>query len=226
MEAWLARNLSTEFQESESIFRAILLIVLVIMIGAPVIFLARQTPDASVFIGSSIIFVISMGILLLLFIPKMRFEQQSMSGLTSCQSGTHVHISGLSSGTGINATTSIPFEVHAGNGNNSDDDTSSCDGERILTTKTHRELAEEVALLKGKLRAKERREAARGATFQFEEKEIPKELSAEMVAMIGKDMALSKSTAAVNNLSNDKVREVNTPPVNVEQIETSKIETL
>jgi 7 transmembrane sweet-taste receptor of 3 GCPR len=198
-EAWFARNLSTEFQESNYIFRSILLIVLVLFIGVPVIFLSRDNPDASVFIGCAMIFVICMGILLMIFLPKMRYRKEG-------RSGTDVKITGLDivSGTGSATNSTVPV-IAFPNSHASDDDTASYEGERILTTKTQRQLAEEVALLKKLLHAKDGRGAAGGASSgaHREDVEMPSRGSAEMSAMSSAEdaMAIIESTKTVNHLS-------------------------
>jgi hypothetical protein len=150
IEAWLARNLSTEFQESEYIFRVATMIVVLVCIGLPVIIMARGTPDACIFIASAVVFLICMDVLWMLFVPKMRYKEKT----------TKLTISGLTLSSVQHEVLSFPASATSGNGDVSDDDTTSHDGERILATKDRHELAEEVALLKKLLRAKHCREQA------------------------------------------------------------------
>ena len=55
-EAWQARNLSTEFQESQSIFRALVGTFVAYFIGGPVLFLVDDM-QVHLFIVSAVIFV-------------------------------------------------------------------------------------------------------------------------------------------------------------------------
>ncbi|KAL7566109.1 hypothetical protein ACA910_003883 [Epithemia clementina (nom. ined.)] len=91
-EAWKARNLSTEFAESHFIFRAMMAIIAVLFVGLPLLFLARDNPSAIVFVGSAIIFVASVSILLLTFLPKMKYARSLGSSRKSSQ---RWHITGL-----------------------------------------------------------------------------------------------------------------------------------
>jgi bacteriorhodopsin len=56
-QSWNARKLSTEFSESKYIFITLTCCMVLIFVGAPVIILARDTPNAVVFLGSAINFV-------------------------------------------------------------------------------------------------------------------------------------------------------------------------
>jgi 7 transmembrane sweet-taste receptor of 3 GCPR len=69
--AWRAREISTEFSESEYIFKAMGAILLVCFVGIPVIIIASENPSAFFFVCSNIIFVASTSILLLIFCPKL-----------------------------------------------------------------------------------------------------------------------------------------------------------
>jgi hypothetical protein len=55
-EAWKARNLSTEFQESDYIFRALATILVSFLIGVPVLALSKD-PNTHLFIGSALTFI-------------------------------------------------------------------------------------------------------------------------------------------------------------------------
>jgi hypothetical protein len=52
-EAWKARNLSTEFQESDYIFRALATIFVSFFIGVPVMALSKD-PNTHLFMGSAV----------------------------------------------------------------------------------------------------------------------------------------------------------------------------
>ena len=77
-QAYEARNLSVEFSESTYIFQALILILLVALIGGPVILLARDDANSQTFLMCAIIFVTCCSILLLIFVPKMRFLKKQL----------------------------------------------------------------------------------------------------------------------------------------------------
>lgn len=150
IEAWLARNLSTEFQESEYISRLVLVIVVLVCVGGPVIILSRGLPDACIFIGSAVIFLIAMDVLAMMFLPKIRYKEKKPV----------LTISGLKLSVAEPNAASFPTTTTSLDGDASDDDTDDIHGDRIIATKDRRELAEEVALLRKLIRAKNRREHA------------------------------------------------------------------
>jgi hypothetical protein len=57
LQSWHARGLATEFAESKYVFLALASTTVVVFVGAPVLVLARDTPNAVLFLGSSINFV-------------------------------------------------------------------------------------------------------------------------------------------------------------------------
>lgn len=69
-----ARSLSTEFAESEYIFKALFISVLVCFVGIPVMIIVEGEPKAYFFLLSSIIFVLCSALLLFMFVPKIRFH--------------------------------------------------------------------------------------------------------------------------------------------------------
>lgn len=70
--AYRARNIATELQESNYIFSAMALILLVSFIGVPVIIIARENVSAFYFVSTGLIFVVCQAILLLIFVPKVK----------------------------------------------------------------------------------------------------------------------------------------------------------
>lgn len=70
-EAYVARNISTEYAETTYILKSLVLICLVCFIGIPVIVIAFDNPSAYFFVTSAIIFVVCMSILILVFAPKV-----------------------------------------------------------------------------------------------------------------------------------------------------------
>jgi hypothetical protein len=140
-QSWKCRNLSTEFQESLSIFRALSGILLVVFVGCPVLIIARENTDAFLFISSAIIFLSCMLILLLIFIPKLQYEKtrQSMRGGITRISGLEIHSSTID--------VSSSFTVPGISGSLVEDDDTDT-GERVLSDKAQNELVAEVAALK------------------------------------------------------------------------------
>jgi hypothetical protein len=79
-EAYLARNLSTEFAESAYIARALMIIMAVSFLGIPIAIIASDDPRAKFFALSGIIFAICMSLLLFIFVPKELYRRKSPNG--------------------------------------------------------------------------------------------------------------------------------------------------
>ena len=71
-EAYQARKLSSDFQESGYIFMSMALIFFVSFVGIPVMVIARDNPAASYFVTASLVFVVCTSTLLLMFVPKSK----------------------------------------------------------------------------------------------------------------------------------------------------------
>uniref|UniRef100_A0A7S4AFU2 G-protein coupled receptors family 3 profile domain-containing protein n=1 Tax=Pseudo-nitzschia australis TaxID=44445 RepID=A0A7S4AFU2_9STRA len=134
-EAWRARKIATEFSESQYIFKALISILLVVFIGGPITFIANDNPNALAFISSVIIFVSVSAILLFMFVPKILFEREHEKKRKQKIIARRKYSSPIRS----NAVGSL-FESNCVNTGSS--------GEQILTSKTQKELSEEVELLK------------------------------------------------------------------------------
>lgn len=82
-QAYRARKLSTEYGESKFIAMAMACILQVTLVGVPLLFLVNTNPPANYFVRSTIVFVVSMSILLLIFVPKMWhfYKNRKMSSL-------------------------------------------------------------------------------------------------------------------------------------------------
>ena len=74
-QAFQARNLEKEYHESQYIFIAMVSLLQLVVIGAPILLLVRDTPLAWYLTIASMIFFISHGILLLIFIPKINIAR-------------------------------------------------------------------------------------------------------------------------------------------------------
>jgi glucan phosphoethanolaminetransferase (alkaline phosphatase superfamily) len=70
-QAYQARNISTDLQESSYIFMAMPLILMVSFIGIPIMVIAQNNSSASYFTAAGIIFVICISILVLIYVPKV-----------------------------------------------------------------------------------------------------------------------------------------------------------
>lgn len=78
-QAWRARHLATEFQESKYVLEAVKATVLVCFIGLPVLIMAEQNPDIHVFVLNAIAFAVAIIVLLLLFLPKIMYERKRVA---------------------------------------------------------------------------------------------------------------------------------------------------
>lgn len=74
-QAFQARNLEKEYHESQYIFIAMASLLQLVVIGAPILLLVRDEPVAWYLTIASMIFFISHGILLLIFIPKINIAR-------------------------------------------------------------------------------------------------------------------------------------------------------
>ena len=117
--AYRARNIATELQESNYIFTAMALILLVSFIGVPVVIIARENVSAFYFVSAGLIFVVCQAILLLIFVPKVKAlrekekekAQQSPSGDRSSLPSTASSSSGDDEGIRILSTRAEQAEL-------------------------------------------------------------------------------------------------------------------
>jgi 7 transmembrane sweet-taste receptor of 3 GCPR len=177
-QAWRARNLSTEFAETESIFRSLLVSMMAAFLGISGLLLARDNPDASSFMASSVVFILCANMILCVFIPKLRFErkqrkardgQRHRLGRLEMEIGTgNVQITGIDGildtqeaameGSRI-VSSEVPDGADVTNRFRSNGSTDSVGvGERILAMKPKHQLAEEVESLRYLLAAKQKQE--------------------------------------------------------------------
>mmetsp|Transcript_18446 Transcript_18446/g.39903 ORF Transcript_18446/g.39903 Transcript_18446/m.39903 type:complete len:635 (+) Transcript_18446:99-2003(+) len=73
VQAYEARHIDVEFQESKYIALATASFLQAFMIGIPVIILLKEDPRAIFIVTSMLIFITSMAVLLLLFVPKLKY---------------------------------------------------------------------------------------------------------------------------------------------------------
>ncbi|CAB9524750.1 acid type B receptor subunit 2 [Seminavis robusta] len=81
-EAYQARDISTEYSETDYIFKALIVMCLVGSIGIPILIIAHDNPSAYFFVLSSITFVVCMSLLILILGPKVVafYDLQMCSG--------------------------------------------------------------------------------------------------------------------------------------------------
>ncbi len=165
LQSWRTRNLSTEYQESQYLLRAVIGMLLVIFIGGPVLFIAQDNSNASLFISSAIIFSSCMLILLLIFVPKLQFAAADELK----KSKRRLNVSGLdtnstnSNGTGATKRLSLLLPQDSSYLESHHEDESEDFGERIYSNKDHAELVQEVESLKKYIKGLKARQDALGA---------------------------------------------------------------
>lgn len=82
IEAIRARHISTEYGETKYVGMAMGSILQVTLIGASVMFLVKDNPSATYLIRTSMVFVATMSILTLIFVPKIYiWSQQSNASM-------------------------------------------------------------------------------------------------------------------------------------------------
>jgi heme A synthase len=147
-QAWQARTLSTEFQETQHILHVLLILGGVFGIGLPVLGLNTTNPDITVFISSVMIFASCISILFMMFVPKFRYKEKKEQPTWSC-----VATAGATTEAGAAALTGSAITI---SNNSSEGTTGSFNfGEKILTTKTNKELLTEIDTLRRRLREHE-----------------------------------------------------------------------
>ena len=84
VQAWKARNISTEFSESSYVALTMASFLQALLIGLPLLALVQSDSKARYFVWSGIIFVVSSTVLLLMFGPKILAVKNGMeSSVTS-----------------------------------------------------------------------------------------------------------------------------------------------
>jgi hypothetical protein len=86
VEAYKSRNVDTEYGESNYIGLIMGSYLQVVAVGLPLFFLVNDNPTARFFLFSSMVFLMSISVLLLLFIPKWRLARQRRRNLPTIPS--------------------------------------------------------------------------------------------------------------------------------------------
>ena len=96
IQAYRARGISDEYSESKYLAFAVGSWFEVVLVGIPLLVIVDSNPTASYFVKASMIFIVSMSLLLLIYVPKFLFilqkEKVRNRGSTTTMSG----VSGLS----------------------------------------------------------------------------------------------------------------------------------
>jgi len=137
IQAWRARNLSTEFAESKYIGNALFICFLVALFAYPLRQMTSTNANATTFISVFIISVCAATTLGFIFVPKVLFQRKSKGG-----SGGRIRITGTS------------FVVGATSSERESSESDNPNFERILTTKPQKLLAAENKALEKELDAK------------------------------------------------------------------------
>ena len=105
-QAFKARHINTELQESYYIFMAIVLVTQVMFLGIPVVYIAQDNVSAYYFVSSGIIFVICVSVLLLIFLPKVYAlrKTHSRNGETRSYSASNASTDSVTEGIQILST--------------------------------------------------------------------------------------------------------------------------
>ena len=127
-QAWKARHLSSEFQETKHLFRILATMVIILFIGLPVTLLGMGNQDVELFMISSAIFVTAMSVQVLLFFPKFRYIHTHES-----KRSNNIQITGVST-------------------SSEEENNKSSKGEAIWSVKSRRQLVKEVSALRRRLR--------------------------------------------------------------------------
>jgi len=94
-QSYLARNIATEFAESEYVAKSVACMVLVSFVGVPTLLLVQGEPRARYFVIASITFVLCFAVLLFIFVPKAGFARKNPKPSTFFQA---VHQSSIQQG--------------------------------------------------------------------------------------------------------------------------------
>jgi hypothetical protein len=147
-QAWKARNLSSEFSESKYIFGMLLVMDLIVFLAWPVLFAVREIPNAMITTLAVVNFLMVGSAQLFLYLPKIIQVRQE-------KNGTYVKPVRLTGMAGSQPTS----EIESGfvNGDRYSMGGDGGDGELILTTKTPRELLDDIQQLYGQLQQARKR---------------------------------------------------------------------
>jgi len=80
IQAFRARNITTEFSESLYVMMTMVSLLQALLIGVPLLVIVREKTDAKYFVSAGLIFVVTMATLGLMFAPKMYLVRHNARG--------------------------------------------------------------------------------------------------------------------------------------------------
>ena len=112
VEAYKARKIDTEFGESVYIGLIMLCFLQIVLVGVPLFFLVYDNSLARFFLTSSMVFIMSMAVLLLIFVPKFMIYRKRLveASTTGGKKRSNVTVSGMKFGNSVSKTTANIFE--------------------------------------------------------------------------------------------------------------------
>lgn len=78
LQAYKARNIKTDFNESGHVGIAMLSILQIFLVGTPLVFLVNDNPPAKFFVLTAIVCVICLSVLFVIFIPKIMSSRKKV----------------------------------------------------------------------------------------------------------------------------------------------------
>lgn len=98
LQAYKARGIKTDFNESGHVGIAMLGILQIFLVGTPLVFLVNDNPPAKFFVLAAIVTVVCLSVLLLIFVPKMMKSKKAVVERSSHIFGNNATHSGHQSG--------------------------------------------------------------------------------------------------------------------------------
>ena len=89
-QSYKARNLKTEFNESSNITMSMLFMTEAALLGLPVLFLVGDDPSAFFLVRSVLITIISLGVLMPIFVPKVALRNKKTLDVTRVMTSSHL----------------------------------------------------------------------------------------------------------------------------------------
>lgn len=80
LQAYKARNIKTDFNESGHVGIAMLSILQIFLVGTPLVFLVTDNPPAQFFVLAAMVSVVCLSVLLLIFVPKIMKARKEPEG--------------------------------------------------------------------------------------------------------------------------------------------------
>jgi len=98
IEAYKARRIDTEYGESFYIGLIMLCLLQILLVGVPMFYILHENPVARFFLTSSMVFIMSMAVLFLIFLPKYLIYRQRLRDASDGRKKSNVVINGFNHG--------------------------------------------------------------------------------------------------------------------------------